>query len=112
MKTRAKFLFLSTSLLAILMLAGCNKPQDATSTTKADTKLSSEIKDSEITVKVKTTLLLDEAVKGLDITVVTTNGDVRITGVVDTQAQFDQVDKIVRGIAGVHSVHDELTIKK
>jgi hyperosmotically inducible protein len=112
MKTRAKFLLLSTSLLAVLMLAGCNKPQDSTSTIKADTTISSEIKDSEITVKVKTALLVDDAVKGFDITVVTTKGDVRITGVVDTQAQFDQVDKIVRGIEGVHSVHDELTIKK
>jgi osmotically-inducible protein OsmY len=112
MKTYAKLLFLSTTLLATLMLAGCNKPQDSTGATKADSTISTDIKDGEVTAKVKTALLLDEAIKSFDITVVTTKGDVRLTGVVDTQAQLDQVDKIVRGIDGVHSIHDELSIKK
>jgi osmotically-inducible protein OsmY len=94
------------------MLGGCNKSQESTSTIKADSTISTEIKDVEVTGKVKTALLLDEAIKGFDITVVTTKGDVRLTGVVDTRTQLDQVEKIVRGIEGVHSIHDELSIKK
>lgn len=112
MKTHTKLLFLSTTLVAMLMLAGCNKPQDSTGTTKADSTISADIKDVEVTGKVKTALLLDESIKGFDITVVTTKGDVRLTGVVDTQAQLDQIDKMVRNIEGVHSIHDELSIKK
>ena len=112
MKTHAKVLFLSTALLTTLMLAGCNKPEDSTSAITADSSISDNIKDGEVTTKVKTALLLDKAVKGFDITVVTTKGDVKLTGVVDTQAQMDQVEKIVRGIEGVHSVHDELSLTK
>lgn len=112
MKIRTKLIFVSTTLLGLLMLAGCNKPQDSTGSTKADTTIGAEVKDSDVTEKVKTMLLNDGATDGLDITVVTTKGDVRLTGVVDTQAQFDKIDKIVRSIEGVHSVHDELTIKK
>ncbi len=112
MKMYAKLLFMSTTLLGMLMLASCNKPQDSTDSTKSDSLISTEISDVEVTGKVKTALLLDEAIKGFDINVMTTQGDVRLTGVVDTQAQLDQVDKIVRGVEGVHSVHDELSIKK
>lgn len=112
MKKPTKLLLLSTTLLAMLMLAGCNKPQDSTGATKADSTMGAEVKDGEVTAKVKTALLLDEAIKSFDITVVTTKGDVRLTGVVDTQAQLDQIDKIVLGVEGVHSIHDELTIKK
>lgn len=112
MKTRAKLLISSATLLGLMTLVACNKPQDATGTLQSGSTISTEIKDSEITTKVKTALLLDEKIKGFDIAVVTTKGDVRLTGAVDTQSQIDQVDKIVRGIEGVHSIHDELSIKK
>jgi hyperosmotically inducible protein len=112
MKKTAKLLLLCSSLLSILMLVGCNKPQDVTASAKEDSKVSAELKDGEVTGKVKTALLLDEAIKSFDITVVTTKGDVRLTGVVDTQAQLEKIDKIVLGTEGVHSIHDELTLKK
>jgi osmotically-inducible protein OsmY len=112
MKKTGRIIFLSTILLSLLALASCNKPRDSMSSNKADSTISIEVKDVEVTSKVKTALLLDEAIKGFDITVVTTKGDVRLTGVVDNQAQLDQIDKIVGGIEGVHSIHDELSIKK
>ncbi|MDP3088282.1 MAG: hypothetical protein Q8M99_08895 [Methylotenera sp.] len=70
METHDKLMFLSTTLLA--MLAGCNKLYDLTSATKADSTISADIKDVEVTGKVKTALLLDETIKGYDITAVTT----------------------------------------
>jgi hyperosmotically inducible protein len=112
MKTRAKLFLISTTLLGLLTLAGCNKPQDTAVTTNVDSTVATELQDAEVTAKVKAALLLDETIKSLDITVVTTKGDVRLTGVVDTQAQLDQIDTIVRDIEGVHSFHDELTIKQ
>jgi osmotically-inducible protein OsmY len=65
-----------------------------------------------VTTKVKTALHSDELVKSFDIAVVTLKGDVRLTGAVDNQVQLDHIDKLVRSIEGVHSIHDELTIKK
>jgi hyperosmotically inducible protein len=110
-----------SSAIAVLMtfaLASCNKPQQTpvTSTTSAaataSTTVGSEIADADVTTKVKTALLTDAEVKSFDISIVTTKGDVRVGGVVDNQKQIDSALKVVRGVDGVHSVHDELTIKK
>ena len=94
------------------MLTGCNKAHETPVPEGSGSAMGREVEDSEVTVKVKTALLVDENTKAFDIAVVTTKGDVRLTGVVDTQNQVDQVDKIVRSVEGVHSIHDELTIKK
>ncbi len=112
MKTHAKLLILSTTLIAITTLTACNKPQETTSTAQAASSIKAEIKDSEVTTNVTTALLLDEKTKGFDIAVATLKGDVRLTGVVDNPSQIDYVNKLVRSIEGVHSIHDELSIKK
>ncbi|OYV00354.1 MAG: hypothetical protein CFE45_09485 [Burkholderiales bacterium PBB5] len=65
----------------------------------------------DVTTGVKTALLRDEALKAFDIVVVTTKGDVRLTGQLDNQAQIDSALAIARGVTGVHSLHDELVIK-
>lgn len=53
-----------------------------------------------------------ESLKGTDITVVTLKGDVRLTGVLDSQAQIDEALRIARAAEGAHTIHDELTVKK
>ena len=68
--------------------------------------------DAIVTTKVKTALLEDVNVKSLDIAVVTLKGDVQLSGFVDNQGQIDQAVKVARGVEGVHSIHDELRIKK
>jgi osmotically-inducible protein OsmY len=112
MKTYHKLFILTALFTGIVATTGCNKTQESSASVGSESSMGSEIKDSEVTVKVKTALLADENTKAFDIAVVTTKGDVRLTGVVDSQNQIDQVDKLVRSIEGVHSIHDELTIKK
>jgi len=70
-----------------------------------------ETADIDVTTGVKTALLRDEGLKAFDIGVVTTKGDVRLTGQVDNQAQIDSALAIARGVTGVHSIHDELVLK-
>lgn len=112
MKSYAKLFILSATVVGMTTIVGCNKPQEVTDTTKPSTSVKTEISDSDVTMKVKTALHSDEMVKSFDIAVVTTKGDVRLTGTVDSQDQLDYIDKLVRSIEGVHSLHDELTIKK
>ena len=71
------------------MLDDCNKAQDSTDSTKSDCTISTEVGDVEVTEKIKSTLLLDETIKGFDIKVVPTKGVVRLTGEVETQAQLN-----------------------
>ena len=60
--------------------------------------------DTWITTKVKSSLLADSDVAGLDVEVETVNGEVRLSGAVDSQAQIDRAVEIARGIEGVTSV--------
>jgi len=100
------------SVVITSIVTGCNKPQDATTLLKPNSILKTEIKDEDVTGKVKAALLYDEKLRGFDVAVATLKGDVRLTGLADNQSQIDYVKKIARSIEGVHSIHDELSIKK
>jgi hyperosmotically inducible periplasmic protein len=110
MKSHIGLLFLGTAL-ATLLIAGCNKPPE-TSNTQPSATVENHINDSDVNQAVRSALVMDEALKGFRITAVTTNGDVNLTGVVDNQGQSDYADKLVRGIEGVHTIHNHLSIKK
>src|SRR5690554_1968312 len=62
------------------------------------------IDDTWITTKVKSSLLADTDVAGLDIEVETVNGVVMLTGQVEQQAQIDHATRIARDIEGVTEV--------
>jgi osmotically-inducible protein OsmY len=88
-----------------------------TSTSAADAASSSStpvaaVDDADVTTKVQTALLREPTLKSFDIKVVTLKGDVRLTGMVDTQAQIDEALRLARAADGVHSIHDELSLKK
>lgn len=60
--------------------------------------------DTWITTKVKSSLLADSDVSGLDIEVETVNGVVTLTGNVDQQMQIEEATRIAREIEGVTDV--------
>ena len=62
------------------------------------------VSDTWITSKVKSSLLADSDVSGLDITVETNKGVVALSGVVTTDAERDKAVGIAKGIKGVKSV--------
>jgi len=53
-----------------------------------------------------------ESLRGLDITVVTLHGDVRLIGALASQSCVDEALRIARTAEGWHAVHDELSIRK
>lgn len=72
----------------------------------------SVVDDTVITTKVKTALLADSDVKGLDVNVDTSQGVVTLNGAVNNQTQIDRAGKLATDVAGVKSVINNLTIKK
>lgn len=62
------------------------------------------VDDTWITTKVKSSLLADTEVSGLDINVDTLNGVVTLRGQVESQAQVDAATRIARDIKGVTNV--------
>ncbi|MNR84286.1 Osmotically-inducible protein Y precursor [compost metagenome] len=70
------------------------------------------VDDTVVTTKVKSALLADSDVKGLDVVVETSKGIVSLSGAVNNQAQIDRAAKIAGSVEGVNSVLNNLTIKK
>jgi hyperosmotically inducible protein len=63
--------------------------------------------DAWITTKVKTQLLADSDIKGLDINVSTKDGIVTLAGMVPSKMMRDKAIAIAQGVKGVKSVNSE-----
>jgi hyperosmotically inducible periplasmic protein len=68
------------------------------------------IDDAALTTKVKSALLADDKVKGLNINVDTNDGVVTLTGKAGSPEEKDQALKVVRGIEGVKNVQDRIAV--
>ena len=112
MNQRSGILLFVAALTTTMVLTGCSKSPPETASVPATSSAVGNVSDNDVTEHVKTALLQDEALKGLSIEVVTRKGDVRLIGVLDTQAQIDAAIKIARASEGAHTIHDELTIKR
>lgn len=77
-----------------------------------DTTVGEKIDDGIITTKVKAELIAEPGLNSTDISTVTRDGVVQLSGFVDNQAQIDRAGEIARGVEGVKSVVNELSIKK
>lgn len=104
-------------LLALVMattyvVSACSKSPQETPTSPVASTAANNVSDLDVTENVKTRLQQNNALKGFDIQVITLKGDVRLMGAVTNQAQIDDAVDIARASDGVHSIHNELTIKK
>ncbi len=102
---------LAATMLATLLM-GCNKaPDDAVSASVPPITMGTQIDDTVITGAVKQALLADPAVKSFELQVETRKGIVQLSGFVETQAQIDQALVVTRGVSGVNSVENGVTLK-
>ena len=67
--------------------------------------------DAAITVKVKAAIAEDPVTKLSQITVTTTNGVVRLSGVVDSPQSIDRALEIARNVKNVLSTENNLVVK-
>jgi len=117
---------LRASLLVALtaLLTACGQPADEGASSKSSSNNNSSnspptpvmanlpnVLDRDVTEHVKTALQSSPTLKGFDIQVQTLQGDVRLTGVLDSQEQVVEALRIARASEGAHSIHDELTLK-
>ena len=116
MNIQNKLIVMTITLIGALSIAGCGKTEDKgpkpAAAPEAKTTVGTDIDDTTITTKVKSALLADADVKSFDIKVETRKGEVQLSGFVDNQAQIDRAAEIARGVEGVKSVVNELSIKK
>lgn len=67
--------------------------------------------DAMITAKIKAEILADPMLKVSQINVTTTNGAVKLSGIVDSQQSIDRSLEIAHGLKAVKSVESELVVK-
>ena len=78
----------------------------------ADTRSSAQLAaDTATSADVKAKLLADASLKPLSISVLTYLGQVTLAGYVDTGQQHDLAGQLARGVKGVKSVRNDLTVR-
>ena len=113
MNIQNKLLVLTITLIGALSIAGCGKSGEkaATPAPAAKTTVGTDIDDGTITTKVKSALLADADVKSFDIKVETRKGEVQLSGFVDNQTQIERAIAVAKGVEGVKSVDNKMTLK-
>lgn len=87
-----------------LVTAGCAGSQNSRST-------GTYIDDTAVSTKVKTELLTAKDVKSTDIKVRTYDGEVQLSGFVDSLDQKARAVEIARAVPGVRLVRDDMIVK-
>ena len=80
--------------------------------TRQNTSTGEFIDDSVITTKVKTNLLADKMVNGLDISVETVKGRVLLAGSVKSSDERRHAEELARSVGGVRDVSNKLVVTK
>ena len=78
----------------------------------ADTTVGTKVDDGIVTARVKAAFVADAGVKSLDIAVATRKGEVQLSGFVANQGQIDHAVEVARGIEGVRTVSNQMSIRK
>jgi hyperosmotically inducible protein len=71
-----------------------------------------KVDDSVVTARVKSALLQDASMKSLDVAVTTRKGEVQLSGFVDNASQSTHAADIAKGVEGVSSVVNHMTVKQ
>ena len=112
-----KALALALTAALALALAACSTDKNRTSSSSGGTSSStSGIKetthDATLTTKVKSALAADVGLKTLTgINVDSDGSTVTLKGSVDTAANKSRAEQVARGVSGVGSVKNELTVE-
>ena len=100
-----------------LALAACG---EATNTSNTDTAATSApqpstvgevIDDTVLSTRIKSALMANPQINSYDFKIASRNGEVLLSGFIDSQAQLDLALATVRAVDGVSSVQNNMTIK-
>jgi len=111
MKLRTQILPVILSA-TLLLVTACNDAPPVIPQADITEMVPSEPSDLTLTADVKSALLAAPDINMYDIAVESTKGDVKLTGLLGTQAQIDETIRLVKLVNGVKAVHNELAIKQ
>jgi hyperosmotically inducible protein len=100
------------AIALVRTVEGVKGVENGMSLRKDKATVGNAVDDSVITTRVKSALFSDPGVKSFDIAVVTRKGEVQLSGYVDNAEQVKRVVAVVRGVEGVQSVNNEMSVKR
>lgn len=90
--------------LVLITFMGC-------ATTRTHESTGEYIDDSVLTLKVKTAILGDDALKSAEINVETFKGAVQLSGFVNSQSDINRAVVVAQNVDGVRSVKNDMQLK-
>jgi hyperosmotically inducible periplasmic protein len=93
-------------------VAGVTDVQNAISLKGESGTAGTTMADTSVTGRVKAALLTDPGIRSFDISVLTHQGQVQLTGFVNSQEQIDLAGRLAGAVEGASSVKNELSIKQ
>ena len=128
-----KFIWIAIAAIGIGVGSGCNRQSSSASMEKRadqtmeraeqtmdqatnDVKQQARragdtAKDAAITTKIKSAMIAEPELKALQVNVDTVNGNVTLSGVVDSQQNLERAQQIAQTVDGVRAVENRLTVK-
>lgn len=105
--------FSLAAVLLVLSVSACNKAKDVLPIVPPPPiTVGMQLDDAVLTASVKSVLIADPSVKAFDFNVETRKGEVQLSGFADNEAQIQRANELVRGVAGVKAVINNMTLKK
>ncbi|PXW97015.1 BON domain-containing protein [Sphaerotilus hippei] len=93
-----------TALAALTVLPGC-------AVSRGQSTVGEYVDDTTVTTRVKTRFIEDKSVDASAISVETLNGTVMLSGFAKSSIEKDMAEKIARGVPGVKSIRNEITVR-
>jgi osmotically-inducible protein OsmY len=90
--------------LVLMSIVGC-------ASTRTHESTGEYVDDNMLTLKVKTAILGDEALKSSEINVETFKGVVQLSGFVNSQSDINHAVVVAKGVNGVTGVKNDMQLK-
>lgn len=106
-----KALAIAVSILALALSACADRPRD-NAPGGATSEIKQDAKNAALTGKVKAALAADVGLRTLKIDVDSAGNTVTLNGVVDSEDTKRRAESVARGVDGVATVKNNLTVKR
>jgi hyperosmotically inducible protein len=111
MNDKYRLTILTAILIGALSIAGCTKPEDRVHESWVTPPAGEAVDDNTLASAIKSSLLADPDVKNLDVKIEAHNGEVMLSGFVDSQAQMDRVIMFAWMAEGIKKVNNKMNVK-
>ncbi len=111
MKNHHKSLTLIMVLTSVLFVSSCQKFGEGVHETWVEPPKKALVDDGTLTTTVKSSLLTDPELSGLDLQVEAHAGEIILSGLVKTQSQIDRANTLTWLVEGVKKVDNRMSMK-